>query len=424
MGLDKFSTALDLLKGYHVNLYVGEDVYKGKLLGVEIDHVVLETTDNYIFYYNIDKIQAITKNTRQFKPDESAINFLKTQSLTELLKSFHHSWVTILSINKQKFSGVLSDIDEDYATLINGEERILIKLTHVSNILKGFIKEENKAKDLQPKGAKPKDSASLESKSEKSNSKESKDESHDNDDSKKNENENEKETKGKETVDCQTPKEYTAEKLPDSNLRSSFKVTSTITELKVKDNSDCEKCDKDELHHTEPEPMVWSQPIKAEVHLSKSIDEDTHQNKKHQSEETMQKAKGEQKNPTREMNKKEKKSEEHVTSKPKHSDHSEETNAGKADEMEIKSIVINKEGKAAKSKEIAQESKPVISQEAALKKSENTSKSYTNDTNSVWKQKDQEQRAFRFTGEPVPPNRERTFPFAGWPSKSKRTFKF
>ena len=32
MGLDKFSAALDLLKGFDVNLYVGEDVFKGKLI--------------------------------------------------------------------------------------------------------------------------------------------------------------------------------------------------------------------------------------------------------------------------------------------------------------------------------------------------------------------------------------------------------
>ena len=144
MGLDKFSAALDLLTGFHVNLYVGEDVFKGKLIGVESDHVVLEADNKYIFYYNIEKIHAITKNTKQFQPEKAKLNFQKTQSLKELLLSFQHSWVTILSINKQKFTGVLSEIDEDFATLINGEERILIKLIHISNILKGFIKEQKK----------------------------------------------------------------------------------------------------------------------------------------------------------------------------------------------------------------------------------------------------------------------------------------
>ncbi|MEH7120951.1 hypothetical protein V7128_26615, partial [Neobacillus vireti] len=142
MGLEKFSTALDLLIGFQVNLYVGEDIFKGKLIGVEADHVVLETDSKYIVYYNIDKIQAITKNTKQFQPEKTTVEFQKTQSLKELLLSFQYSWITILTINKQSFYGVLSEIDEDFVTLINGEERILIKLIHVSNILKGVIKEE------------------------------------------------------------------------------------------------------------------------------------------------------------------------------------------------------------------------------------------------------------------------------------------
>ena len=142
MGLDKFSAALDLLKGFQVNLYVGEEIIKGKLVGVEPDHVVIENDKQYIYYYSIDKIQAITKNTKQFQVEEISSTFQKTQSLTELLQSFKNSWVNILCLNKKRFSGVLSDIDADFATLINGEERILIKLTHISNILKGFIQEE------------------------------------------------------------------------------------------------------------------------------------------------------------------------------------------------------------------------------------------------------------------------------------------
>ncbi|WP_423802294.1 hypothetical protein [Neobacillus sp. SAB-20_R2A] len=147
MGLEKFTAALDLLKGYYVNLFVGEEVYKGKLLGVEEDHVVLETDQKFIFYYRIDKIQAITKNTKDFKVLNSKTPFQKTQSLIALLNSFQHTWVTILSIHKQRFSGVLSEVDSDFVTLINGEERILLKLDYVSNILKGFIKEETKAKE-------------------------------------------------------------------------------------------------------------------------------------------------------------------------------------------------------------------------------------------------------------------------------------
>lgn len=142
MGEGNFSSTLDSLKGFYVNLYVGEEIIKGKLMGVETDHIVIEDENKYIFYYNIDKIQAITKNTKQFKSAEIT-DYTKTQSLKDLLLSLKNSWVTILCVNSQTFSGVLSIVDSDFVTLISGEERILVKILHISNILKGYKKQEN-----------------------------------------------------------------------------------------------------------------------------------------------------------------------------------------------------------------------------------------------------------------------------------------
>jgi chemotaxis protein histidine kinase CheA len=149
MGSDNFSSTLDLLKGYYVNLYVGEEIIKGKLMGVETDHLVLEDENKYVYYYSIDKIQAITKNTKQFKSEKITSDYMKTQSLIDLLSSLQNSWVSILCLNKQSFSGVLSIVDSDFATLINGEDRILVKISHIANILKGYRKEESKANNNQ-----------------------------------------------------------------------------------------------------------------------------------------------------------------------------------------------------------------------------------------------------------------------------------
>lgn len=142
MGTDNFSSTMDTLIGFNVNLYVGEEIIKGKLMGVETDHVVIEDENKYVYYYNFDKIEAITKNTKQFKQDEITTEYVKTQSLRELLNSLKNAWVTILCLNKKTFSGVLSITDKDFVTLINGEQRILIKISHISNILKGEKKEE------------------------------------------------------------------------------------------------------------------------------------------------------------------------------------------------------------------------------------------------------------------------------------------
>ncbi|MEH7255627.1 hypothetical protein V7111_26310 [Neobacillus niacini] len=147
MGSDNFSSTVDLLKGYDVNLYVGEEIIKGKLMGVETDHIIVEDENKYVYYYSIDKIQAITKNTKQYKGEEITTEFMKTQSLEDLLSSLKNSWVSILCLNKQSFSGVLGFVDSDFVTLINGEDRIIIKISHISNILKGYRKEENEQKN-------------------------------------------------------------------------------------------------------------------------------------------------------------------------------------------------------------------------------------------------------------------------------------
>lgn len=151
MGSDNFSSTVDLLKGYNVNLFVGEEIIKGKLMGVETDHIILEDENAYVYYYSIDKIHAITKNTKQYKGEEITTEFVKTQSLADLLNSLKNSWVSILCLNKQSFDGVLGFVDADFVTLINGENRILIKISHISNILKGYRKEEKEEKQEDTK---------------------------------------------------------------------------------------------------------------------------------------------------------------------------------------------------------------------------------------------------------------------------------
>ena len=395
MGLEKFSAALDLLKGFNVNLYVGENVYKGKLIGVEKDHVVLETEKKYIFYYNIEKIQAITKNTKQFKPDISSVNFQKTQSLKELLHSFQNTWVTILAFNKQKFTGVLSDIDEDFVTLINGEERILIKVEHVSNILKGVLKEE-------------------ESKQEDANeNKNSSNKSDKNDADKKEESEEDKDCHS-----CQDTEDKSKQKTKSSSNKGSEKKSKAA--------------DKKHEEMDTGEKVIWSQPIKGETVVTQ-IKEVAHKNKKTHSEETTPKVVAETKKPQIEMANNDKKNEEPKSNKSNIDEPSKEMKHEKEVaplfKLEPKPAPLlpmpKKEVKTTKAQEVAQHTpKPIISQNASNNKVENTTHEMnTNDTKSVWKQKDKETQAFRFAGEPVRRDEIKAFPFAGWPNRSKRTFR-
>ncbi|ETI66450.1 hypothetical protein [Neobacillus vireti] len=462
MGLDKFSAALDLLKGFNVDLYVGEDVFKGTLIGVETDHVVLETENKYIFYYNIDKIQAITKNTRLFQTEETTAEFQKTQTLTELLNSFQHSWVSILSVNKQRFNGVLSDIDSDFATLINGEERILIKLSHVSNILKGDLLEEKPVKPQTPKPSAQKNNKTKEEGTASSEKSENKNETKYTSIMKDASNTSVKKTKAKNH-----------EEQPERQ-----QAAAAITEINgiIEPNNS----------------MVWSQPIKSETPEALSNVEVPEMNR------TINTQKADEVNSplanietTKATNDSRRKEEKFETPKMNKQNLNESLKEMKpVKETTTASLLpeTKKEVKPAKVQETKNVSKPVVSEKAVANKTENKAKeASTNkkntktevtsaskkDTKAVvtkapkkdsrtemtsankrdpwaemtnsnkrdpwtdmtsankkdtWTegvQKQQESKSFRFAGEPVSRENSRAaFPFAGWPNRSKRTFKF
>ncbi|ULT54617.1 hypothetical protein L1999_15770 [Neobacillus drentensis] len=431
MGLEKFSAALDLLKGFQVNLYVGEDIFKGKLIGVETDHVVLETENNYIFYYNIDKIQAILKNTKQFRPENASVEFQKTQSLMELLRSFQYSWVTILSINKQSFYGVLSEIDEDFVTLINGEERILIKVAQISNILKGVIKEEKQEKNEQEKtesknetnnqDKESKESSEAKDSKKKTETVQSKESNEVKDSKKKTETDHSKESnevkdskkktetdQSKESNEVKDSKEKTnksKEKVKDhfsNHSPKEYKTETKASDKKSKSPSTSEKFEiKMEAESSEvtvPNQMVvWSGSYKHEPSL---LDDPSAKGNMFLDEfEPMQMFKSEIKVPINEL---------------PHREHK------KGEAMGSKSTTTSPASKKEKKHEKPQETVNAVS-----KKTETYSQEKVyNDTNKVWKQTNQETRGFFFNGEPASRSQERTFPFAGWPSNNKRTFRF
>jgi hypothetical protein len=403
MGLENFSAALDLLIGFDIDLYVADEVVKGKLMGVESDHIILEDEKKYIFYYSIDKVHAITKNTREFMGEEPKGNFQKTKSLTELLHSFKNSWVSILSLNKKRFSGVLSDIDADFATLINGEERILIKLSHVSNILKGFIVEEEAKLDKKETKAK--------------------DEKKDND-SKDNTDKNKSEGKSEDKSDHKSD-----DNSEDKSEKKSKSSSKDATEKKSKHSSE-QKQVQTTFDLDNESKLGWSEPIKPVVASCKTEKEQVKEEKA-----VAPIMSNEFKKEVIVKNQVEKK-----TEKPKSSENNHVASQKvKEETMKVEKIntmpMTKKEVKPTKSAESVQGNKQVksvkpteaaapIKQESSTAKTATSHKNETeqqNNKNNVWKPITQEEKAFRFSGEPVSKEENREFPFAGWPNRKSRS---
>lgn len=391
MGISKFSDTLDLLKGFIVNLYVGEEVYKGKLIGVEADHIILENENNYIFYYSIDQVQAITKNTKQFQGEEITSTFIKTQSLTEVLDSFKHSWVTIICVNKQKFNGVLSHVDEDFATLISGEERILIKLTQISNIFKGFINENNESDS---------------NKAENNNS----------EDNKRNKNEKHSEASASKSI------ENVRHKVESSD---SYKPEQTEVAIKVVTNE------------SEAETRVWSQSIKNvtdklnEVATHKNTNdikkskEDTVQNSKNaeKQKENKQTIVSEDKNIRQKVEKQtiQKEGKQAIQNEEKQviQKGSKETKEVKGSQKQVLKAQVNdvKESSVNNVKDVM---RPVTQKQPTSDKKDIPQPQHKQEE---VKQKEQPIRTFRFAGEPTTATREieKSSIFAGWPNRRNRT---
>jgi hypothetical protein len=464
MGLEKFTEALDLLKGFDVNLFVGEEVYKGKLLGVESDHVVLETDKKYIFYYRIDKIQAITKNTKDFKTHKSKAHFQQTQSLMALLQSFQNTWVSILSIHKQRFNGVLTEVDSDFVTLINGEERILLKLDYVSNILKGFIKEEEEKEDKGEKAAgqnKGDDS--------KSDDKEKSD-SDKNSEDKKNSGADKTDNKSSKKDAGSDKNKYKSDKQADTHHSEHGK-----SEKKSKqDHKNSDKKSKQENKETDKHQQVtvvqhsntttWSKPIKEDT-CEPCQDEASADSTKGKSKSQEKASKGNmEKKAQHENEHKDKQKEEPKMTKPKpvppHHKEAKEKDKPKQENKHDKQKDAEKaeaSQKVKQTKEIVAENnntsyvwKPISQEKKSLRfagEPPATNEKKGSVTNEVVKEKAKSQiadkpehtrafpfggeskandanRSFPFAGEPAQNDTARAFPFAGFPKKVKKTSGF
>ncbi|MEH7331954.1 hypothetical protein V7161_04900 [Neobacillus drentensis] len=403
MGTENFSSTLDLLLGFNVNLYVGEEVYKGKLIGVEPDHVILENENNYIYYYSLDQVQAITKNTKQFQGEETETEFLKTQSLTEVLNSLKQSWVTILCLNKRSFNGILSHVNSDYATLISGEERILIKLTHISNILKGFIQENENSNSNQ---------------------------------SKKQDNVKEKQDNVKAEDNT---KEKNAKVTAQVASTESSKQTVASSSNESKEEKKSEEIVKVISEEKEPQTKVWSQSIK---NVTKKLNEVTTQKinneiRKNKEEPVQNIQKQEKQRAVENIQNQEKPR----AVENKNTNIKEEKPAAQKVVTEPKVVTeakVVKEAKVVTEAKVVKEAKEVqvtqkqepsapvykskeivtIPKQAAEEKKNEPAQNKKDETRKV----EQPVRGFRFSGEPVTPREmERTSFFSGWPNRSNKT---
>jgi hypothetical protein len=278
-------------------------------------------------------------------------------------------------------------VDEDFATLINGEEKILIKLTQISNILKGYVNEEDTNTNST--------NASSQSNSENDNNTKA-----------------ESDATSKVATNKSENKSVSTSKEDSSNSAKS----SSSKEKSNKQQEVTAKIDEIEPNTT----MVWSQPIKIESTLVQTKDElSTNIIRTKKSQVT-------EKDAAKSSNDMEKSIVEAMSSKSKGNDQSKEMKPVK----ESATIETTDNNPAPPFKIQLNDGKPIKTQETVKsaaspnQASKNTETVKTAETTTVWKQKEPETKVYRFAGEPGDSDSQKAFPFAGWPNRNNRVTRF
>ncbi len=145
--------SLKEIVGFQIGLYTNDGEYiEGILSEIKDDFLIIKDKKHGTFFFNIDKIQAFSKNTRKFVVDGTSVEPYYENSLMEIIDNYQYSWVTVHCQNKLTFTGVLSVIEKDHIVLTMNDEKLYIQKDHIITFRPEHVKPSRKpAKEEQKK---------------------------------------------------------------------------------------------------------------------------------------------------------------------------------------------------------------------------------------------------------------------------------
>lgn len=136
----------------------------GKLMDVQEDHLVILTEDEGVVYYCTHHIKSVTENAKEqleFNIEvPEGFSYKQADSFQGLLDSLKFQWVKINRGGPEKLEGVLSDINNDFVSLINKEEIVRLSMFHIRNISYGLKIEKAEEEKSENQGSQEKMSSS------------------------------------------------------------------------------------------------------------------------------------------------------------------------------------------------------------------------------------------------------------------------
>ncbi|MFK2826236.1 DUF2642 domain-containing protein [Bacillus sp. B190/17] len=139
MSSSYFSNALTSLIGYSIGIFSNDGtLIKGRLIAVKKDFLILQKENNKFFYYHLDQIKSIAKNTKDLNNQTVNDDYLQAEKMHDILLQCERGWVTINCHNDQIVTGFLSKVFDDHIILISGEDKVIMQNSYINNIFPGF----------------------------------------------------------------------------------------------------------------------------------------------------------------------------------------------------------------------------------------------------------------------------------------------
>lgn len=134
------SDLLDGLVGESVRVNRGgPESQKGTVVAVYSDYFVLLSEKGTFYYYQLQHLKSITRNTKDIAEDVGELPvFLEGEDFQSLLQNLQYRWVKINRGGPEKIEGILQDVSSEYVTLIVKEEVIKIAHFHVKSVNYGL----------------------------------------------------------------------------------------------------------------------------------------------------------------------------------------------------------------------------------------------------------------------------------------------
>jgi spore coat protein B len=108
----------------------------GKLLDVGDDFIALQTKEDGTLYYQIRHIKSIGDASEECEKGdfEEKPSYEHVKNFHAVLKEMLHCWVRVNRGGPESLEGVLTEVDDDYITVVHNKEVYRVLVFHIRNI--------------------------------------------------------------------------------------------------------------------------------------------------------------------------------------------------------------------------------------------------------------------------------------------------